>query len=324
MSQRPNPLAIGLFFAMALTLLVVTLFFFGASGFFKKSERFVVFFDGSITGLKVGAPVTFQGVQVGQVADIRLGVRNHSNDILIPVFVDIDRQKFPEFANNTNGMRDRLIERGLRAQLKLQSLLTSLLSVELDYHPEYPVRLTGQQAGYPELPSIPTPMQELTKSLDEMNINQLVNRTRTAIEGIDRIVNSPDAQASLATLRKLLEHADQAVVHFDGETVPAVRDLRRTLENLNAVAEQVKTRYPKLDDELQATLKDSRQALQHFDQAMTSAQFTLSEDSPLYQQFLRATRDVSEAARSVESLSDSIEKQPESILQGKQKPSKGK
>lgn len=126
MSQRANPLAVGLFFTAAIVLLVGVLFFFGAGDLFRKSERFVLDSDGSITGLKVGAPVTFQGVQVGQVVDIRLSLSSDNEAIVIPVLIDINRKKFIEFADNDDNIRARMIERGLRGQLKLQSVLTSL------------------------------------------------------------------------------------------------------------------------------------------------------------------------------------------------------
>lgn len=316
MSRRANPLAIGLFFAVAVLLLVSVLVFFGAGDIFRKSQRFVVYFEGSITGLQAGAPVTFQGVQIGRVADIRLSMQSGSDDIVIPVLIDIDREKFSAFVDDTDGIRGRMIERGLRAQLKLQSVLTSLLLVELDYFPASPVKLRGGEHGYPELPTVPTPLQELLRSVDQLNLGELIRNTQQAIVGIEKLVNHPDTQASVTALHQLLVHADEAVVRLDRETVPAVQELRRTLSQVSAVSADVHKSYPQLAAQLEQALKETQAAADRFDKVMQEAQFLLSEDSALYQDLQHAARDMSAASNSVREMSDAITERPESLLRG--------
>ncbi len=316
MSRRANPLAIGLFFAVAIVLLVSVLLFFGAGDMFRKSQRFVLYFDGSITGLQVGAPVTFQGVQIGRVADIRLNMQSGSDDIVIPVLVDIDRAKFTGFVDDTDGIRGRMIERGLRAQLKLQSVLTSLLLVELDYFPGSAMRYRGVDSSYPELPTVPTPLQELLRNVDQLNLGELIRKTQQAIVGIEKLVNHPDTQASVTELHQLLVHADDAVVRFDREAVPAVQELRRTLGQVAVVTDDIHQRYPALASELEQALKETHAAVDRFDKVMQEAQFLLSEDSALYQDLQKAARDVSTASNSVRDMSNSINERPESLLRG--------
>ena len=318
MSQRPNPLAIGTFFAFALVLLIAILFFFGGTDMFRKKERFVLFFEGSITGLKVGAPVTFQGVQIGQVASISLEMNTHNGDLIIPVYIDIDRATFEQFTDAESGFRDNLIKRGLRAQLKIQSLLTSLLYIEFDFSPEHPVRYIGADSEYPELPTIPTPFQELTKDLNELNLEQLVKKMQLAIDGVATLVNSAEAQDSIKALHRLLVNADKAIVNIDAELTPAIADLRLASQNISRVAAKLDKAAPALDAELQATLQAARESLARFDQAIGNAGFVFSEDSALYQEIIDAANDVSAAARSVRQTSDTIDSQPESLLLGKQ------
>lgn len=317
MSRRASPFAIGLFFAVAVALLLLTLLFFGSGELFRKSQRFVVYFDGSITGLQVGAPVTFQGVQIGRVADIRLSLQAGSDEIVIPVLIDIDRAKFSEFVDDTDGIRSRMIEHGLRAQLKLQSVLTSLLLVELDYFPGSPVKLRGVENTYPELPTVPTPLQELMRNVDQLNLGELIRKTEQAIAGIEKLVNHPDTQGSVVALRQLLQHADEAVVHFDREAVPAVQELRRTLSQVSAVSADIHRSYPELAAELERALQETHEAVIRFDKVMAEARFLMSEDSALYQDLQKAARDVSAASNSVREMSDTINERPESLLRGK-------
>lgn len=323
MSQRANPLAVGLFFAVAVALLLGSLFFFGAKDLFRQTERFVVYFEGSITGLKVGAPVTFQGVQVGRVADIRLSMSGDSDTIIIPVLIDIDRHQFTEFVDNGHGLREKMIARGLRAQLKLQSVLTSLLLVELDFYPGTPVTWRGPPDGdYPELPTVPTPLQELMRTVDTVTLTELLHSTRKAVNGIEALVNHPDTKASVTALRQLLQHADEAVVRFDRDVVPALQALRRTLDEVAVVTADVRQDYPQLHDDLAKALAASRQAAEHFDQVAQEARFVLSEDSALYRDLQQAAQEVSQASRSVRELSDTLNEQPQSLLHGKPVPPK--
>jgi paraquat-inducible protein B len=70
MAKQANKMMIGGFVVIAVSILAASVVIFGSGDFFKKRNFFVMFFDGSIKGLEVGAPVLFRGVQVGQVSSI--------------------------------------------------------------------------------------------------------------------------------------------------------------------------------------------------------------------------------------------------------------
>ena len=72
MSKKISPALIGAFVLGALVLLIVAVIAFGSGQLFRKTQEFVLYFDGSVNGLHVGAPVKFKGVEVGSVKDIRL------------------------------------------------------------------------------------------------------------------------------------------------------------------------------------------------------------------------------------------------------------
>jgi paraquat-inducible protein B len=155
------------------------------------------------------------------------------------------------------------------------------------------------------------------RNVDEVNINELIQTSRLTIIGIEKLVNNPDTQGSITALRKLLQDADEAVVRFDRETVPAVQELRKTLSQVAVVSADIHSSYPALAAEMEQALKETRQAVSRFDKLMSEAQFVLSEDSALYQDLQKAAQDVSSASRSVEELSNSINDRPESLLLGK-------
>ena len=74
MARKPNPALLGAFVVGAVILAVVGLVIFGGGKFFRSTQSWVAYFDESIKGLAVGAPVTFRGVKVGAVTDVKVVV----------------------------------------------------------------------------------------------------------------------------------------------------------------------------------------------------------------------------------------------------------
>ena len=72
MSKPANKTLIGAFVVGATALLLLAIAVFGSGKLFQTTSRYVLFFDGSISGLSVGSPVLFRGVPVGRVVEIRL------------------------------------------------------------------------------------------------------------------------------------------------------------------------------------------------------------------------------------------------------------
>ena len=141
MSKPVNATAIGGFLLGGLALLVMALLVFGGGDFFKPRLHWVVYFDTSLNGLNVGAPVKVQGVQVGIVKEIELQLDSNQQRLMKPVVLEIepDRLATPDgqpfsLSLIPGGKREeefkRLIDAGLRARLEVQSILTGLLYVD--------------------------------------------------------------------------------------------------------------------------------------------------------------------------------------------------
>ena len=69
MSKSANKTLIGAFVVGATALLLLAIAVFGSGKLFQTTSRYVLFFDGSISGLSVGSPVLFRGVPVGRVVE---------------------------------------------------------------------------------------------------------------------------------------------------------------------------------------------------------------------------------------------------------------
>jgi phospholipid/cholesterol/gamma-HCH transport system substrate-binding protein len=142
--NRANPKVIGAFVVGAVALVVIGVLLLGGAQWLTQKRTFVAYFEGSVKGLNVGAPVEFQGVRVGSVTDIQLQFLTAEKEFRIPVFIQIEPDKMTEVGRRIElhgQLLKPLVERGLRAQLEMQSIVTGQLAVQLGFHPDTPIRL---------------------------------------------------------------------------------------------------------------------------------------------------------------------------------------
>ncbi len=197
MSKQVNKSLIGGFVVGAIALTVVALAIFGSGEFFKSRPKFVMYFDTSVKGLNVGSPVNFKGVPIGAVTGVQLQLNVKDLNVKIPVFVEL----YPERISVIGGERDiknvsRMIEKGLRAQLKMQSLITGQLMIELDFYNNKPAVYAGD-GKIAEIPTIPSSIEELTRTLANVPFDKIAEKLTKSIEGIERIINSPELGTTL-------------------------------------------------------------------------------------------------------------------------------
>lgn len=93
MAKQANKTVIGLFVVGAIILLVVALVVLGSGRFFKETHPYVAFFDGSVKGLSMGAPVMFRGVRIGKVEDFAVYYKRAKNKFKIPVLITLYPKK---------------------------------------------------------------------------------------------------------------------------------------------------------------------------------------------------------------------------------------
>ncbi|MGD9041865.1 MAG: MlaD family protein, partial [Desulfobacteraceae bacterium] len=258
MAKQANKTVIGGFVVGAVALIVAGVLVFGSGKFFQERTKYVIFFPGSLKGLNVGAPVLFKGVQVGSVTDITLEANAEDLTTQIPVTIEIQPKKYKivrgKRESNPYETIHILIERGLRAQLQLQSFVTGQLMIELDFYPDTPVRLVGVDTDYPEIPTIPTPLETLAKTFRDLNLEELVNRVTSAVKGIEELVNSPDLRGSIDSLNLLLQDARKLVGNIDSQIEPLATSLDKTLRDYGKLAQEVDEEVEPIGDEVEKTL----------------------------------------------------------------------
>jgi paraquat-inducible protein B len=308
--RKASPALIGAFVLGAIALGVAGVMVLGSGRFFTKTTTFVMYFPGSVDGLSIGAPVKFKGVEIGTVTDIRINLGAYrTEDARIPVVVAIDDARAEhEGAETSVEAVDALVrDRGLRAQLQPQSLLTGLLFVQLNFFPgTAAVTVLPPGSPYREIPTIPTTIEQaqqtigriLTK-LETADIEGVLTSARQALDGVHDVTRAPDLQRAVALLPHAVGHLDEAA---------------RSITALSGT----------LDRDAPPVLADARLALAHVDG--TLAQWTgvgrqlkasLDPDAPLVSQLSAALDELSGAARSVRLAADLLERDPSALLRGR-------
>jgi len=268
MSKPVSKTMIGVFVVGAVVLVVLALLVFGSGKFFSKKSIYVLFFDDSVKGLNVGAPVLLKGVKVGQVKNIKLLADPEDLTFFIAVYIEIDKETFTLIEHEEHSMilekmshyayLRPLIARGLKAQLQTQSFVTGQLIINIDFYPEKPVRLVGIEEEYQEIPTIPGSMEQLTKTLQNLDFEKLYNKIMDVVSGIDKIVNAPGAKDSLPALRDALRQAQQT---FDSVEATIQKnqklgyDMDSTLKELNSAVRSLRALADYLERHPEALIK---------------------------------------------------------------------
>jgi paraquat-inducible protein B len=323
MARKANPALIGAFVVGAVALALAGLVIFSGGRFFEDTQVMALFFDESIKGLAVGSPVTFRGVKVGSVTDIRVVVDRQTAELRTPVLITLEADRFTDVAGGKltfrPGQRGKtLIERGLRAQLEVQSFVTGQLGIELDFHPGTPVRLTGLSKEHPELPTLPSTAEKLSRTLQDLPVDEIARDLKETLGHIRRLVGSPELQGGLASAARALEGTERIVSGLDeriikpigaavekteAETVQALREVRRVIVQIETHT------VPALNEALRETARLARDINRETVPAVTDAaksaqQLLRDVDSRTVPEVSAAIADVRRLAQNVERTSD--------------------
>ena len=332
MSKQANPTVIGAFVVGAVVLLVVGIMVFSNGKVFGDKLTYVLYFEDNLKGLNVGAPVTFRGTRVGTVSDITVVIDAQGESIRIPVFMDLEEESVevvnvgPDTIQDGQVIEDRdrafiqkLIEkRGLRAQLEMQSLVTGQLQVQLDFFPDAPIKLhTGLDDRYPEFPTVPSSLNQLAQKLEDLPLKDLVNSTLGAIQGFERLINSPEvssfgteAKSLIADIRRLVKDMDRKLVPLATSLDVTIRDTQNLVQNIDSQIEPMASSIGEVAAEARKTLEDVQKTL-------SAIEGIAGKDSALGYRLSTTLKELGAAARSVRDLADYLERHPEALLQGK-------
>ncbi len=249
------------------------------------AETFIMYFQGSLRGLSVGAPVDLRGINIGEVKRLSVEYDRVAGELRFPVEVDIFPQRIRARARTATAknsdlsdvgghtMIDSMVAHGMRAELKDGNLLTGQKYVAVDVVKGTATATVAWDAHPPIFPTASGGLDEITdsigsvaKKLDKVPFDQISNHLI----------------ATMATLDQTLKTTDSLMHNVDASIAPQVT----------------------------ATLKEA-------EGAMKNAKDALAEGGPLNDNLGDTLLQLSRAAKSVSALADYLERHPESLIRGK-------
>lgn len=340
MTRKGSATLIGLFVVVGLGLVAAGVLVATGGRLFSPKEQAVMYFQGSIYGLQVGAPVVFRGVRLGSVSAIGLVHESTTDQFTIPVRAEFDRDGITTV--NADGSREKnaltlqaLVARGLSAQLSMQSLLTGQQYIDLDLRPgKTGVLHRPPGSSVIEIPTTATTIQNLKAQLEGLDVRALADDVSGTARAVRDLVAGPALRDSVANLRQLT--ADLRVVSqtLAKRADPMARDAQATLHDTRAALARLGQAADGVRDSAQrlggtadkvGALADPQaplvQAVQRTADELARAAAGLrsqtASDAPLMQDLDRTLQDVSRASRSVRELADLLERQPDALLRGR-------
>jgi paraquat-inducible protein B len=307
-----KPILVGGFVLGACALTVVAILLFGSTHLFTRTSLIVGVFQGSVAGLTVGSPVTFRGVNIGKVTRVQVQVNVVHHTGIIPVYMEIEPDKIAwvggQFDADPKSFQEA-VSAGIRAQLRSDSLVTGQLSVDLDFYPGTPALLTHLSGEGPEIPTMPSDLQNIKEEFQDLKLRELAEKTRLALVSMQHLIDDADGQLGPLTmsLRSTLETARGTLIDVRSHSV-------RTLDHIDKLAvegrSQIATEGRDLDQLVRAAQATTTQA----ETLVASLNDLTAEQSPLRGDLESSVRDLADSAGSLRTLTRELERNPMGTL----------
>lgn len=317
-----KPAIVGGFILGALALGVVAILLFGQLRLFSTTSRVVAFFDESVAGLDVGAPVTFQGVRIGSVESISVELSTKNMIARVPVVLQLDPQKIiwqgHSLTRNEEDYR-RLLDAGLRAKLAQQSFVTGQLRVDLDFRPGTPMLLSGTKPELLEIPVVPSDLSQLRTKLTDLPVREITDelqRTLTVVERLTKHLDSRidglsnNANRSMEAVTQTLTTTDAAVQQLQAEA-------SATLHHLDSLIVDAQHRLDTGSGDLNRTLRTADRAAREAEKLLVSLNSMTGPRARMRGNLEATLRDLAASASSLRNFSRTIERNPSVFLTGR-------
>jgi paraquat-inducible protein B len=222
-----------------------------------------LYFRDSLRGLSIGSPVEFRGITVGEVQTMHVEFNESEAEFRFPVGITVYPGRLAAMTSDGSKVTDdppvrrarlnKMVEHGLRGQLRSGNLLTGQLYVALDFFPDAAKAQIDWTRTPPVIPTVVGSMTEIQETLSRL--------ARTAEKlPLDQI--GADLRQSMRTLNRTLESADKFVKRLDADLAPAARAALEEARKTLGTAERTLRADTPLQQNLHETLRELSRAAQ--------------------------------------------------------------
>ena len=341
MSIKANSTRIGAFVVMSFLLLVAGIVIFGGGNLFGRKNTAIVYFEGSLQGLNVGAPVAYRGITIGAIKEIRLDVDAATYQITVPVLISLTPDKIvkmegkdsKEKSYDINTFLKIMVDRGLRATLKSQSLLTGKLYIDLAILEDTEAVYQDKDGKYLEIPTVPSEMQQMARAMQSLDFTELATKfsnTMTALENmstsLEQALGSEASKENLAIFFASLDRFHSILAKFDDNLLPLMAKLEVSLDKVSLLTDNTSSMIGRIDGQvdpffvtMNSTMRDMGTTMLTTEALMAGLLQSTGVDSPLYYQLTDSINEMGKAAKSIRAFTEYLDRNPQMLIFGAEK-----
>ena len=325
MSQKANPTLIGAFVLGAMLIAIGAIVFFGSSNLFAKKQDYVTYFNQSVNGLGIGSNVKYKGVTIGKVTKVQLKFRGQGEPPVVKVIYEVNTDNLLNKYGLSIDIGDRQthersIEKGFRAKLDFESLISGQLFIALDFYQDAlpPVLHPDENNGMLEIPSQPSDIDailaNLTKAIGNIGSVDFAGLAKNLQDVLKSVQTGVDA-LQLDRLGKSLDKAADSISDLaNGDQIKsALASVHQSFDQLTAT---LKSLDPAIGN-LKPTLDQAKGALTNLQKSTAELAQLLKPDSSLRYQLDNSLSQIGAAAASIQQLSDFLSRHPNSVIFGR-------
>lgn len=319
----PRQTAIGVFVFGGFILAMTAIVLFGNFRLFSSTKQAAVVFQGSISGLSVGAPVTFRGVRLGTVQSIALQFDPQTQAAYIPVTLQLEPDRIVVKGERGNGRNavnfSDLVARGLRAELVTQSFVTGQSEINLDFYPSAPATLHPGVTSLPEIPTRLSAVQRVQEELSQLPIGDLVKNANATLQSLQHLSGTLDTELPplVANLQATAQESSRTVTTADNAITNLQQRLDETLTRATQLVATGDRQISERSADLHTLLVSSNQAARQASDALNEVRSLLSTRGETRANLDSTLRDLAATAASLRGFASDVERNPQLLLLGR-------
>jgi len=342
-NKKIQPAMIGIFVVFSVFLFMTAIVIFGGNRFFEKEILVITYFEGSLQGLNIGAPVTYRGVTVGQVKDIKIHITPNgkpNQKLIIPVLISLSAGKTfiidtpnTEKDDNMNIFLESMCQEGLRAKLKLVSIVTGKRYVDLAFYENTTPVYRDTIGKYFEIPTLPSELQQITKMMENIDLDALYKKVMSTLNSLEQLTSGLEKTLKNEKNKHLIDKLTATTVNLNQVLLQLNSGIPQVLTKVNTGLDQINVLTADADklvnsfdkqiqpiaDNIETTLSGIDSTARQANELLVQAGAVLKPSSPLYRSLNTAIRQLQKTASSIEKLSDYVHRNPDTLIFGLQK-----
>lgn len=264
---------------------------------------FLTYFDGSVRGLAPGSAVELRGLRIGSVTSVDLEYDRDSSSFRVPVRFAIEPHRISYPAGRPKEevrvLAERMVEGGVRVQLRNANLLTGQMVVAMDAVPgaaPAQVRMQGEEIVLPSVgggsDNLLAAAGAIAGKLERFPLEEIGQNLNGLLAAVNGLANGPELSGAMTSL------------------VATLGDVRELVRKADQGFEPLLQRLPGIADNLD-------QAVQRANAAIGSIESGYGEDSHFNRQLDYLMGQAADAARSLRLLADYLDRHPEALVRGR-------